>query len=268
MNTEAARAAAAMLTDELLEDMESSGGVTGDAARQVRAEMRGGQPPEPTPAPAPSPPAAPTEETQTNPDGTQPDEEEPEAFELNPARPEGLDDFLDEPDFAAEVEAELAAQTGEEEYEYEDDERVVAERRKRIAAEKRAQHFEQLRARDQKTQWVAEAEQYFPLSRHAIPNITATSRKAFLREARDAHEAVRPYVEEYLTRAQKMVQGERAVATEQARAEVQQAWGKPTTGPGVAPVEQAERAAVLDRARKTGSLEQQMKALLQTGYPL
>jgi hypothetical protein len=176
--------------------------------------------------------------------------------------PDDLLAELDEPDFEAEAEAETSG--GEEEY-VEGFEADSEERKRRIAAEKKAVWLEQRLAEQNKGKWQAEAKKYFPLSEHALANIKADSRRAFLREARAAHEAILPYVKPLVERLAEVTQSAKEQARAEGRGEAAAAWGAPTTGPGVVPVKASANEAELEAARKTGNLAKIIGVLMKQG---
>lgn len=152
---------------------------------------------------------------------------------------------LDEPDFEAEADEELAEPDPEDQYEgYED------ETKRRIAAEKRAKWLEDRLVQQNRAKWEAEALRYFPLSEHRLKGIEANSRRAFLRQARSAHDEILPYVKPLLEELEEAKQAAKAAGKQEAAA----AWGKPTTGPGVVPVTTSQVASELEEARRSGNL--------------
>ena len=213
------------------------------------------------------------------PEGEQPEEAvAPEAHEtaddveaeapvvnLDPELPEDVAEFLDEPDFDVsddEVESVEVSDVNEETDEYEDEE--VTKLKRELAKErKRREHAEKLRLQSQRGNWEKEAKKYFPLSEPAWATINASSRRGFLRAARDAHESMKPYVQQFLDQHKADTAAAREAARAKARQEAQEAWGKPLTGPG-APSSPKEAVAELEKARSTGSLVQVIKARLKT----
>lgn len=157
-------------------------------------------------------------------------------LELNfsPSLPEDLEEELEAPDPFADLEEEEnltpAAEVDDEDYE--DDPEKVALKKKLAAFEKRLAWEQNKRAEQSKSKWEEEAKKYFPLSEYAFTSIKATSRRGFLREAKIAHEAVLPHVKKIQDRFNAQLEAERAKAREEAKADVQQAWGKPTVNAG------------------------------------
>jgi len=235
--SETAVAVAADMLGELVEKMPLEGD---DPLRAELADSR------------PEPVEAPTEASGQEAAVAQEDEQETvelPTFEVE--LPEDLEAELDAPDFEAEAEAEVI-DDGEEYVEgYEVD---SEERRKRIAAEKKAAWLEGRLAETNRSKWEAEAKKYFPLSEHALANIKADSRRAFLREARTAHQAVLPYVKPLVDKLAEAEAAVKAQAKADGRQEAQAAWGTPTSGPGSAPVAASARNEELDAARRSGNL--------------
>jgi hypothetical protein len=163
--------------------------------------------------------------------------------------PQDILDELDEPDFTAEAEAEV---NNDEDLNYEDGD--TEERKKRIAAEKRTAWLEGRLADQSRAKWKAEATKYFPLSEHALNDIKADSRRAFLREARAAHDSVVPYIKPLIEKLKAAEEQAKAEGALEGRQEARVAWGNPTTGPGSVPVQAGASNAELAEARKSGNL--------------
>lgn len=174
--------------------------------------------------------------------------------------PEDLLAELDTPDFEEEAEHEIeAAPETYDEYAEEDSE----ERKKRIAAERKAQWFEGRLNEQNRSKWEDEAKKYFPLSEHALKDIKANSRRAFLREARAAHDKVLPYVKPLVERLISSTEQAKADAKTEGRDEAAAAWGAPTTGPGVVPVSSSADKAELEAARKSRNLSKIVGVLIK-----
>ncbi len=185
-------------------------------------------------------------------------EEEASDFpNLNPTLPEDLAEEL-EMDWDEEEEETEEADEDDDWDGDEDDPRVQALKARLRKAEKKAQWAEQKRAESQRAKWEAEAEKYFPLSKHALKDIQATSRRGYLREAKRQHEIVQPhvqvFVEELKRKQDAAVESAKAAALEEAK----RAWGRPTVGPGG-----REQTTAGDRAEKVQNaknLEERLKA--------
>jgi hypothetical protein len=178
---------------------------------------------------------------------------------LDPTLPEDLAEELEMPDWDEdEGEAEEREEEDEEWDGEEDDPRVQALKARLAKAEKKAAWAERKRAESQRAKWEAEAEKYFPLSKHALGDIQATSRRGFLREAKRQHEIVRPHVQVFVEELKKKqdaaVESAKAAALEEAK----RAWGRPTVGPGGR--EQTTETERAEKIKNAKSLEDRVKA--------
>ena len=247
--SEAASDAAALLTQDITEEAMSRGfHVSEDAAAHILGV-------------APSSPDAGTEAAPVAPQATpaapaaETTEAEPETeFAFPSYKPVDDDEIAEygEPDDEDDHTPPSAVVEDEpEEFEYEDP--AVAELKRRLAAaEKKAAHFEGLRAQEGRKNWAKEAERRYPLA--TLDTITATSKRAFLRQAALSHntnyQALKPHLDR-LAEAQAKLKEQ---ADAEARAGAIEAWGRPLTGPGVVPVEASARQDELEAARATGQL--------------
>jgi hypothetical protein len=211
-----------------------------------------------TPEATPATPELPEETVTENP------------FDFNPEIPDEILREIDEADIDAEVEAELATRepVTDEYNEYEPQE-SEEDARSRLKLEKRNKWLEDQLAQTKRGQWEAEAKKYFPLSEHALGDIKATSRRAFLKEAKARHELVLPHVQKVLAEAKAHVDEARTSAKAEGRAAAKAAFGVPMAGPDVALIDQAaaneELAAARADARKTGSLTTVFKKMFEQG---
>jgi len=172
-----------------------------------------------------------------------------------PALPEDLLEFLDEPEFD---EPDVVEQHDTDEFVDPDE---IA--RKLAVAERRLAYAEQKRAEAERTKWVAEATKFFPYA--DTSKINATSRRAFLRQARDAHQSVASHVTPLLADIEAAKEAARKQAYEEAKAEAAAAWGRPNLGggPSGAPLEAADAADKLDAARNSRNMTKVVKALME-----
>lgn len=212
--------------------------------------------------------AQPVEEEPEAPSG---DEEvvEPPAEEVEEPAQTSVFDF--EPEVPEEILSDLEEddppppEEEEEPEEEEDDDFVdpAAARMKRraIKAEREAAYFRELRAKESRGKWEAEARKFFPLSDTVIPSIQADSRRAFLRQAQNAHNTILPFVKDVAAKAETVREKAVEEARAQARAEAEEAWGKPHASSEV-PAEAAEYQAGVDRARQRGDLADTIKAMV------
>lgn len=133
--------------------------------------------------------------------------------------------------------------------------------RRLAAAEKRASHFEKLRADEAKKNWAEEAKQFFPLSEPFLDEIQATSRRGYLRTAKNVHERMKPLVEEKVIKpAREAIEAEKAKAVSEVRQEAKETWGEAVVEdqPVVVP-----EAAQAERARRNrGELSDTIRSML------
>lgn len=239
-----AEAAAALLAQQSPEDAAMV--VAVDTEEALQAAVAEPPPVVPSSPEAVAPPPAP--------ETAQPHyEEPPPGFSLGEPEPEWLTELLeddpvdidDEPPPSAAVVAEPA-----EDDEYVDPE-VAALRRQLAAERKRAEHYEKQHAKSSQKAWAKEAEKYYPLA--DTTSITATSRRAFMREAKAQHERLKPQFARFQ-------EAEKA----RLRAEAAEQWGAPVQG-GQIPSAAADLDARVAAARKTGSLAKVFKEMLLPG---
>lgn len=146
--------------------------------------------------------------------------------------------------------------------EYEDEDTLRA----RLAqAERKAQHYERLRADEARKRWKTEAVKRYPLSAAIVDEIKATSKRSFLREAKKAHISIAPVVKPYVDAYNKLRAEARTEVRGEVETEVAEAWGKPTTGPGTAPVRAAQNQGKIDQARARGDLSGVIKERFEQG---
>ncbi len=213
-----------------------------DAARELLAESSDIEAEE-TPS-GPESPVAQEDEQET--------EETVEVFDVE--APEDLLQELDMPEFEEEPEEV----EDEAEYLYDDPDAL---KRKLDAEKKKTAYLEGLRAQDNKRAWKAEALKFFPLAEYALDDIEAKSRRAYLREARKAHDAIKPTVSKVVENAKKMVEKAKADALTEAREQAAAAWGVPTTGPGVVPgdaTQQVEKEKAIFEKRGLAGVMREM----------
>lgn len=142
------------------------------------------------------------------------------------------------PDFNIELPAELTAELEDFDDEEETDDEDLASLReefgeeseellKRVrAAERKAAHYEKLRVSDAKAKWQDEAKKFFPLSEPFLTQIEQTSRRGYLRTAKNIHDQMLPIVEERVLRpARDSIARAKADATAEAKNEAKAAWG-------------------------------------------
>lgn len=222
MAEEATQEAAARLAESLIVDMAQSGNENAlEIIRNAQAE-------------APAEPAVEAAAPEAEAPAEAPEPVEPVNF--NPDLPDDLKAELDAAEIDEEVEAEVAAYVPEPD-EWgnpgEVDEEAV---RQRIKLQKENEYLKRQLTQSNASKWRAEAEQYMPLSKHALDDIAkqATSRRHFLRLAKAEHDRILPHVQAYLADAKTVVDAETNSATDTARAAVADAWGQPLVDPSTA----------------------------------
>ncbi len=193
------------------------------------------------------------------------EQQEEEEFNLDPEVPDEIRALVDEPDFEAEAEEELEASV-EEEWDEEGEEytdpRLAEERKKRVAAEKKAAHYENLRVKDARKSWEEEAEKFYPLA--DAKKIDATSRRGFLRTAKNQHEAMKPFVLKGIETYKAELQADFDKKLAEKQAELEAAWGKPLAGsaqtPAVGPGKKQDIDAAWKKSPAAG-----IRAMLEHG---
>lgn len=143
------------------------------------------------------------------------------------------------PTFDIELPADLAALIDEEDpsdfevtedeldelsAEHEDTSREVLARMR--AAEKRAEHLERLRVQEARKNWNEEAAKYFPLAEPFLEEITATSKRGYMRTAREVHEKMKPKFEQAVAQYKQANDQAKTKAEEEAKEEAKKQWGQ------------------------------------------
>lgn len=130
------------------------------------------------------------------------------------------------------------------------------------AAEKRAEHLEGLRVKEARKNWSEEAEKFFPLASPFLGDINATSRRGFLRTAKEVHEKMVPIVEEkVLAPARKAIQDEKVKAKTEGKEEARQAWGQAGESQ-TAPSEATATLQATERRRGRGELSDVIRGMM------
>lgn len=153
---------------------------------------------------------------------------------------EETEDEITFPEFNIELPADLAALLEEDDTELdvtdeeieslvEENEDVPREMLQRmLKAEKKAAHLEKLRVNEAKKNWGEEAEKFFPFSQPFLDQIEATSKRGFLRTAKQIHDRMAPLVDEKVLKpAREAIAAEKLKTKDEAKAEVRDAWGQP-----------------------------------------
>jgi hypothetical protein len=152
--------------------------------------------------------------------------------------------------------------------EEEDDESLVDEYedenilRARLAKlEKQNQYLAQQAAGAKRDQWKAKYKEMYPLAN--VDEIEATSRRAFEKAAVKSHNAnfrlLEPIIKQFNDARETLV----GAATAEGRAAAAAAFGKPTAGPGIVPLEASAQTEELVAARKTGDLRKVLSVLMR-----
>lgn len=184
-------------------------------------------------------------------------------LDLSPELPDDLAQEIAMPDFEDDTPeptftAEEPYDDSEDEYE---DPAVTAERNKRKALEKKVAWMEQQQLIQARARWVEKDAQYFPLVNAEEIAAKSSSRREFARLAKAENDRLKPLVE-------KFVEAERAKVAQtgqQQQAELAEAWGKPTAGPGYVPAEAIETMEQIQKIRKAGSFLDATRARLGLG---
>jgi len=187
------------------------------------------------------------------------------------------DDEFQTPDFEKQADEELLNEEisagGDEgfvEVEWEDETPVDREdRRARIIAEKKAAFYENLTAQRERKKWEREADEHYGMWR-ARGEINVTSRRAFLKAAKEAHEAVKPFVKQAVKTREEQMETERASMRSEEKEKAAEAWGKPTVAQNESPEPGVDYHGEWSRARKDGDLARMLsvkRAAIQAGDP-
>lgn len=191
---------------------------------------------------------------------------------------EGANEGVEFPSFDVEIPADIAAlleeddtdlsvteeeldalseETGNEEVPRE----ILARLR---AAEKRSEHLEKLRVNESRKNWSEEAERIFPLAAPFLTEINATSRRGFLRTARDLHVRMVPLVEDKVLKpAREAIETERQKAALEGKETARAAWGQAPTS-DEAPSEARVTLEATRARRRRGEFSDTVREML---YP-
>lgn len=244
--------AAAALTNSILGQLAGDG--YDKAAELLQANEPAVQPVVAAPPVPSSPPAVA--------DATEP-VAEPEALpSFEPDVPEDLQALIDEPDFDEEAAAEVAARLETAPDEYLDVEATTAD----LSKDKRIAFLEaQLVAKSRKN-WIAENLRAYPLLRtyakDEVEKFTATSRRAFAREAAALNGRLETIAKPMLQDIAALKEGMKGEAIAEGKQEAKKRWGDApgdVAGTGSA----QDHAAELAAAEKTGKLRDIFKVMLK-----
>jgi hypothetical protein len=151
-----------------------------------------------------------------------------------------------------------------------DDESLVDEyedesvlRAKLAKLEKQNQHLAKQAAGAKLDSWRKKYKAMYPLA--AVDDIEATSRRSFEKAAVKSHNTNYRLLEPHLTELKKAYELVVGTATAEGRAAAIAAFGKPTAGPGIVPLEASAQTEGLVAARKTGDLRKVISELFKQG---
>jgi len=182
--------------------------------------------------------------------------QETEEFRLPEFQLVELEDDEDEDLLAPAAEVEEDDEVLVDEYE---DESVL--RAKLAKLEKQNQYLAQQAAGAKRDQWKAKYKAMYPLAN--VDEIDATSRRAFEKAAVKSHNAnfrlLEPIIKQFNDARETLV----GAATAEGRAKAAAAFGKPTAGPGIVPLEASAQTEDLVAARKTGDLRKVLSVLMR-----
>lgn len=111
--------------------------------------------------------------------------------------------------------------------------------------------------------WRAKYKKMYPLAN--VDEIEANSRRAFEKAAVKSHNANYRLLEPHLSDLKKAYEQVVGAATSEGRAAAAAAFGRPTAGPGVVPLEASAQTEDLVQARKTGDLRKVLSVLMRNG---
>lgn len=131
-----------------------------------------------------------------------------------------------------------------------------------LAAEKKAAHYEKLRVKEGRKAWQTEALKVAPLSEPFLEAIEATSRTAYLKEAKRIHAAYVPFVQsKILAPYDAAIETVKTEARAEARKAAEVAWGRPP-GSNSAPVDATDLQDKIKTARQKKDFVAEIKAMM------
>lgn len=198
-------------------------------------------------------------------EGEQQQEEEDDLIpEIAWETPEELKDILDAPEYEDDDDDDddEPEQVPELDDEYDDPEKQrLAKRLAKMQKQLKWEKDQKIKA--SRKNWEAEARKYYQFSNPEV--IQATSRRAFLKQAEAQHMAVAKVAKPVFDRLAKEREKMKEQAMAEARAEAEQRWGRPTTGPS-APVNQSNtQGNRRERLESSKGLKDVLKAKLNSG---
>jgi hypothetical protein len=196
------------------------------------------------------------------PEGEQPAPEvetEPEPFNLD-ADVSGIEGLLDDP-LEEEEDDEEPPEEDDTAYDEYDPNQLQARLKK---AEKQLKWSEEQRVTQGRKNWKAEAERRFPLA--DVDEITATSRRGFLKAADASHKRYKRKLTPILAQLKGAEKAEEEARRAEDREREAGQWGRPRGGPQQPLTEQAEAATSQERnldRRNYGGVKEMVKARLK-----
>lgn len=186
---------------------------------------------------------------------------EPEVINFEVELPEDLLAELEEEEPTIESVANELEQ--DEEYQLLDDDskRLLARAK---AAEKKAEWLENQRIKSESKKWQEEAKKFFPLATPFLEDIDATSRKGFLRKAKEQHEKLLPLWKETVSKQRESLDAERARIREEEKEAAKKQWGN-APGSTAAPTDSVTQQDQIKRSREKKDLAGTIRAMMFGG---
>lgn len=194
-------------------------------------------------------------------------QDEVEVPEISWETPAELQELLEAPDFEDDDEDELRV-TDEPSlvsntWDEEEDPEKAALQRKIAKLEKKAAWAEEQKIKASRRGWADEARKYFQFSNPDL--IEAKSRRAFLKQAQAQHEAVAKVAKPVFDQIAELKQKAKEEALAEARAEAEQRWGAPITGPQAQTNLETTQTMRRERLQQGQSLTSVIKSKFKNG---
>ena len=180
-----------------------------------------------------------------------------------PELPEDLARDLMEAEVDLEVESQSAKEEETQEDWYQDDDETQKLKKELAKAKKREAFLVEQNISTGTPGWRADAEKYFPLSAKSLDDIKATSKRDFLRQAKAKHESILPMYEAMKTAYVEKDKKRDEVVRAEIRAELEAAWGTPTSIPSELPDPPSDAREKIQSVRRKKSLAETIKLRLQ-----
>lgn len=173
--------------------------------------------------------------------------------------PDDVAELLDAPDFD-DIDTTPNLEYDPASGEYVDPDELA---RQLAITKKQLQWEQEQRLKASARSWSQEAKKYFPYSRPE--SIKASSRRAFLRAAKDQHDTVAVHVAPLVAKLEEERTKVREEVRVEAQAEAREAWGQPLTGAAPAPSAAAQKADDLNRMRARRDLKGVARLMMENG---